>query len=318
MKYQLITAIDALGLRAIVKPIYYSYKRAKVKSQERRNADRVLSVFDSHAWMRERIASGRPFAAGKIGSLEAEALHIFLSSKNPKADRNWKGLGERLFANVGVFPPSAEVFARFCKVYGESLGGIDGIAVWFNKGEQESIAKWAPDAQLGEFSMLEPYLDANPWTLGLAGCRVVVVSPFRQSIERQIPRLEAVWSRHPIWPELADISVVPAPFSAALAEPQDADWFAALDRLESDLAQRQFDIALIGAGGYSLPLCTRVKKMGRSAIHTGGATQLFFGIMGGRWRGSDFESRFANEHWIDPLPAELPAKREKVEGGCYW
>ncbi len=318
MKYQLIKVVDALGLRKLVTPFYYGYQKRRKAALYRANEGRVLSASDSHEWLRRRLREGGPLAAGKIGSLEAEALLTYMRADDPTREKVWADLRDRLYANVGVFPPTAETFSRFCEVFSESLSGMDGLAVWFSTGEQESIEKWAPQVQQAEFSMLEPYKDERPWTMELQGRRVVVVSPFKQSIEQQWPRIQDVWSRHPIWPEGIELSVVQAPFSAALVEPRDADWFAALDRLTEKLRSLDFDTALIGAGGYSLPLCTRVKEMGRRAIHTGGATQIFFGIMGKRWRGDEIEERFANEFWIDPLPAELPENRAKVEGGCYW
>jgi hypothetical protein len=85
-----------------------------------------------------------------------------------------------------------------------------------------------------------------------------------------------------------------------------------------DLANRalaeEFDLALIGAGAWSLPLAARIKKSGRAAIHTGGETQLFFGIKGSRWN----HENFYNPSWVSVLPEETPAGRHKVDDGCYW
>ena len=40
----------------------------------------------------------------------------------------------------------------------------------------------------------------------------------------------------------------------------------------------EFDVAIIGCGAYGLPLAVEAKRMGKQAIHMGGATQVLFGI----------------------------------------
>jgi hypothetical protein len=77
---------------------------------------------------------------------------------------------------------------------------------------------------------------------------------------------------------------------------------------------RKFDVALIGAGAWSLPLAARLKQAGRVAIHLGGDTQLCFGIKGQRWEGYGIY----NEHWVRPSAAETPKNFLLKENGCYW
>ena len=78
--------------------------------------------------------------------------------------------------------------------------------------------------------------------------------------------------------------------------------------------KKKFDVALIGAGAWSLPLAGRIKKTGRSAIHFGGETQLLFGIKGKRWENYGIY----NDAWISADPSEMPVNRDRVEQGCYW
>jgi len=79
-----------------------------------------------------------------------------------------------------------------------------------------------------------------------------------------------------------------------------------------------FDVALIGAGSYSIPLASFVKGIGKKAIHLGGETQILFGIKGGRWDVREAERSFYNEHWVRPLSSEVPQNYQNVENGCYW
>ena len=79
-----------------------------------------------------------------------------------------------------------------------------------------------------------------------------------------------------------------------------------------------FDIAIIGAGAYGLPLCSYVKLKGKKAIHMGGATQILFGIKGMRWDSHEYISKLYNENWIRANSEETPINSNKVEGGSYW
>jgi glycine/D-amino acid oxidase-like deaminating enzyme len=80
-----------------------------------------------------------------------------------------------------------------------------------------------------------------------------------------------------------------------------------------------FDIAIIGAGAYGLPMAAHVKRRGKKAVHLGGATQLLFGIRGKRWD-TDYPhlQPLFNEHWARPLPTETPPNAKTIEAGCYW
>jgi hypothetical protein len=87
-----------------------------------------------------------------------------------------------------------------------------------------------------------------------------------------------------------------------------------LEKLAMEAQTRKFDVALIGAGAWSLPLAARLKQAGRVAIHLGGDTQLCFGIKGQRWEGYGIY----NEHWVRPSAAETPKNFLLKENGCYW
>ena len=75
--------------------------------------------------------------------------------------------------------------------------------------------------------------------------------------------------------------------------------------MKKEIAHRDFDVALIGAGAYGLFLATECKRLGKVGIHIGGATQLLFGILGKRWTDpsspdSSSVLPFINEHWTGP------------------
>jgi hypothetical protein len=91
-----------------------------------------------------------------------------------------------------------------------------------------------------------------------------------------------------------------------------------LEDLKKQMDAMSYDLVLVGAGLYSLPLVAHAVKRGKKGIHLGGATQLFFGIRGSRWDAMPEFQQFFNEFWTRPSAEETPAHFQQVERGCYW
>ena len=79
-----------------------------------------------------------------------------------------------------------------------------------------------------------------------------------------------------------------------------------------------FDIAIIGCGPYGFNLAAYIKRIGKKAIHLGGATQILFGIKGKRWDTHPLTAKLYNEHWIYPKANEIPQNYKRADDGCYW
>lgn len=88
--------------------------------------------------------------------------------------------------------------------------------------------------------------------------------------------------------------------------------------MKKQITGAEFDIAIIGAGVYGLPLAAFVKSLGKQAIQMSGATQILFGIKGKRWDSDLVVSKMYNDYWVRPLAVETPPQIQKVEGGSYW
>ena len=86
----------------------------------------------------------------------------------------------------------------------------------------------------------------------------------------------------------------------------------------NQIKKTEFDIAIIGCGAYGFPLAAFVKKLGKKAIHLGGATQILFGIKGKRWDNFETISKLYNQHWVYPDKSEYPDNYKMVGEGCYW
>lgn len=89
-----------------------------------------------------------------------------------------------------------------------------------------------------------------------------------------------------IWPDDICFDTIRSPITFA-GEHEGLTWTGELSRIKSEIAERDFDIAFVAAGGYGMPISSFVKDLGKKAVHFGGALQLLFGILGRRWERSD-------------------------------
>ena len=100
------------------------------------------------------------------------------------------------------------------------------------------------------------------------------------------------------------------------------NWFETYKIMCNDIENIDFDIALLGCGGYGLPLCNFIKtKLHKSAIYVGGGLQLLFGVMGGRWKNIEMWKNIIQENdtkFVYPSGNEICNNFKSIENGCYW
>ena len=288
-----------------------------------------LKYLDARVWQRERgnrciyqaLVSGEPQAIGKLGSTELLALKAHL------ALRHCPGWAEattfnrhQLYVNAGVYPEQPEIYRRFCDyVLRQVLPEMTVVGVWFKPGEAHILRHYAHHASRVPSRSLETYYSAgHRWTSALEGKTVLVMHPFVRSIREQYDRRSELWpGREDVLPRFRLVQLR-VPHLPSLVKPDKRDWFASLEDMKKQMSCVTFDVALIGAGAYSLPLALHAKMLGRCGIHLGGSAQIYFGIKGHRWDQHPFISKLFNPHWIRPLAEDVPPGNDLIEGGCYW
>lgn len=278
----------------------------------------VLTAAGAGDAIARRIAAGTPSAIGKIGNSELRVLVRWWRAARQGREARFPGwLREEAMVGPGVFPADDAFLSAFAAFWLERLRAVDLLAVWHKPGEAEIVRAHCPAAEFADFAALEPYRLERPWTRVLAGRRVAVVTPFPRTVLAQYARRRAVWGEAGVLPDM-DLRVVEVPVSPALVPPRHADWFALYAEVAGRLEREPFDVALIGAGALSIPLCAHAKALGRIGIHTGGATQVLFGIRGRRFEAEAHIAPLMNAHWIRPLPEETPERCALVENAAYW
>ncbi|MEN7548458.1 hypothetical protein AAG747_11095 [Rapidithrix thailandica] len=218
--------------------------------------------------------------------------------------------------NAGFFPVDEKHLDRFGKLMLEDIGTIDILGSWIK--EERLLYPFFQDAVKVSIKDLEPYYHPTPWSRVLEGKKVLVIHPFEKSIRQQYAKRTRIFNDLRVLPEF-ELKTLKAIQSIANNTVAYSTWFDALQAMRDQISTIDFDIALIGCGAYGLPLAAHVKRLGKKAVHLGGATQILFGIKGKRWEESVPQvSRLFNRHWIRPSSLEVPQNYQNIEEGCYW
>ena len=288
------------------------YKRMKFRIDYR--GIHVKSAVEGNQSIREMILSGNAAMRARCGATEMRCVEEYLAKGN-FSDKIRKEISEL----SGVFPTTDENLKKFCKFYIDCTAQADLLALW-GVGAESKVARGLDreKTKFMELTALEPYYFNNPWSAALKNKKVLVIHPFANSILKQYRKREKLFEDPNVLPEFSSLECIQAVQSIAGQKTEYATWFDALEHMKKKISKCDFDVAIIGAGAYSLPLAAYVKQIGKIAVQMSGSTQILFGIKGKRWEQISEISKFFNENWIRPSEDETPKGSTKVEGGSYW
>jgi hypothetical protein len=283
------------------------------------------------------LETSAPAAIGRLGGTEGrylgDLIKVYGTTRQVSAlHRSFAkfDLGRRrseVNSNAGFFFLDHSEELKFMNLYIDSLRNLDVLGTWgdaFTWAEsialEKSTIQVVPLAAISPWVESFPYLESSgsktPWTRILDGMKVLVVSPFVNSISAQHSKLESCFKgiEYPRF----KLTTIRAPMTFNYVANTQNNWFTNLENLIAQVKQVEFDVALVGAGAYSLPLVSAIKNIGKKAIHTGGGTQIFFGVMGNRWNNAPYVQKYVNDNWVKPSELEIPNSAEKIENACYW
>lgn len=285
----------------------------------------------------KKLNSNEPAMIARYGGFELSAVVNYLGIKNKnkniikyikdeEPDWTWNSTTiNYLNKNAGFFPPNKEHIEQFCKLMIKDSKEVDILGSWMIG---ENYMKEFLNCEKVQLVLLEPYLAKNPWSRILKNKKILVVHPFKNTIEKQYQKRELLFENKDTLPEFESLTVIRAVQSLG-GNSQFKDWFEALEYMKTEIDKVDYDICLIGAGAYGFPLAAHVKRQGKQGVHLGGALQLLFGIKGKRWEMANYDSLWDlekgtyknllnNPYWIRADETEKPPVANNVEGGCYW
>jgi hypothetical protein len=281
----------------------------------------MISFEQAHSRIAKAIRESTPYAMGKIGGTETRALY--------HADRilrlewpysvSWLKYARQLHLLSGVFPVDKETFYGFCDFYrSQVLPKVDYLALWQPNQKEASLAKRHSGKAVFSNHGLFPDFIRGSWLESLGGKRVLVISPFAETIQSQYIKRVEIWRAIPgLLPDFT-LLTLKCPIYSHMVPPEHPSWMSTLQHLCAECDALDYDVLIAGAGAWGLPLVTHAKSRGKVGIHMGGTTQMVFGIKGGRWDSRSDAMVFYNEHWTYPSEEETPRGVEQIEGACYW
>lgn len=287
---------------------------------------------EGNDYVRESVmAAKNGLCVAKFGTVELTNLLAFMAAshkvKNFQELRYYvKGYQElfpvdtfaSLCQNAGFFPSDIHLGNRWMQLALDDLEEID-ILGSYQRAERRLEQELQHTVKIEIQSYLAPYLYENPWTSALEGKRVLVVSPFTDTILKQYARREMLFDNPNVLPQFAELIPLKAVQSIAGTPTDYPDWFSALDAMKQQMSSISYDVALIGCGAYGMHLVAHAKRMGCIGIHTAGWTQMLFGVYGNRWLNDEPQfKRFINSAWVRPSDEERPAGADSIENACYW
>ena len=285
-----------------------------------------LSLSATHETISALIVSGQPFFLARPGGTESEGMRFYAEKRLPSLKKTPQAYSAwfRKFVQIG---PGVTHFSDsdldvFCKHYLQATLDADIFAFGRFAPGAIGIAKSLAGngVPVTHFLNPEPLFavreNLKPWTHALEGKNVLIVHPFEKSIRHQFEKRSSITDISKILPDFTLHTLSP-PITFA-GEKSSSPWVEQFEALVTRALQIKFDVAIIGAGGYGLPLAHAIKKAGRQAIHLGGTTQLLFGIRGKRWDNDRHYAGFFDDTWIRPGSDERPNESHLVEGGSYW
>jgi len=161
----------------------------------------------------------------------------------------------------------------------------------------------------------------------LPGRHVLVISPFSASIEKNFIHRKHFF-RDYNYPDFHLLTYnTPITYKGL---PEDyyphRDWFQTVEAMKVEVEKIEFDIALLACGSYAMPLGTHIAGVvKRKAVYVGGILQLYFGIMGRRFRDAFYTDQINAEYFITAEEASrytrhvsVPENSRKDGFGAYF
>ncbi|OHD14526.1 MAG: hypothetical protein A2086_14335 [Spirochaetes bacterium GWD1_27_9] len=272
------------------------------------------------------------YAVGKLGTTEQQILYYpIILSKNVRR-QNLITFEDQLFRsfsqNAGLFPSDKDFILEYSKIFAESTQKIDCLGLFYQNRELEIIDHYNISSKIFHFINQEPDRsvpnnDKLCYLPFFKGKKILIICPFGNLLAKRANKdtFEKVWAKTgKKWFYPAKVEGLEFAYGLSIdAQKKYKNVLNLLDEIKEEITKRDFDIALIAAGGMAIPLASFIKSIGKISISLGGHLQILFGVLGQRWRDmEEFQNNYINEHWINMPKNYIPKEKENCENGCYW
>lgn len=289
-----------------------------------------MNLSDSNKYIIELIQNSKdkPFTITRLGT-ESFPSYLYVVKKTfivyPFVSNN-----------AGIYSNNPNDIGIYYLNYYNAVDRSDGLAIYLDRSDTLEQEKHFLEAFKGKdnfkfliHEVLEPFYcllklpNEKPWSHYLLGKKVLIISPFVDSFQKQISNGFSMFKdkEKNIFLEGQEFVFYKC-FNTIAGNHPHRNWIETFNIMCNDINKLDFDIALVSCGGYALLIGSFIKqKMNKSAIYIGGGLQLFFGVMGKRWETNQTIQKIIRENgckFVRPSITEIPRNCQTVEGGCYW
>lgn len=297
--------------------ILFYLKLTKEKFTEEINKNFIqLDNSDGNDWISKKFEEGKPFIVGRLGSAESCLVSQYLNNKEIEA------CGEPHSCS-GIYPVTQDMLYKFSEIYMKSLLKLnknDAMLTFSNiKKYEDKIFPKLKFSTIMKNRAVEPFYFDDPWSKHLKGKTVLIIHGFIPSIKCQLKRYKYLFNNKFILPEFKP-KFIQMPQCLGGKTPHKS--YVETLNVVKDMIDKigKFDVSIIAAGGYAMPLAVHCKTKHNSiSIVMGGGSQIMFGLKGHRWDNHAQISKLYNKYWMYPLEEDTPDNAETIEmGGPYW
>lgn len=284
----------------------------------------MFDLIESNKKIIELIQTNKPFYITRLGDLESVISIQYMIYK--KVNTDLLKMNNSLY-NAGIYSKNdLSKIELYCKLYNQSVIESNYLASFENLYiENQKFYKNNFNIKQLHSRVLEPFyiLDKNviPWTHYLKNKKILIIHPFIKSFKKQLNNDFQIFKDKPLFDKNQQFIFYKC-YQTIAGNHIHNDWYETFTLMCEDIKNIDFDIALLGCGGYGLPLCHYIKNdLNKSAIYIGGGLQLLFGVFGGRWENSEFWKKIIEENnckFIKPTEDEICKNSVTIENNCYW
>ena len=279
------------------------------------------------------VSQGLGFAAGKIGDAEQRCMlqPIVLGEDRlqGRARRAYElSLKFHAFNQAALFPRDVQFYARYNEFYIPHIRNLNALGLFGVPSEARLVQYYDLQMPMMMYRDQEPdrSVPNDPALCYLQffrNKRILLVSSQADVLRERANRetFETVWQKTgKPWFYPASVEALSFPYGwAPQTQSQYGDSLKLFESIAAKIRSREFDVALIAAGGLGVPLASEVKKIGKIGLSLGGHLQVLFGAIGRRWRSQEnWLNDYVTEAWIDMPDPRSDWRVTGADGGAYW
>jgi hypothetical protein len=284
-----------------------------------------MNIIESNKEIINIIKLNKTFIIARFG-LGPETTLCYNYFVNKKINNNNLN---NLLRICGIYSKNNDitVFEKYFKELNNAIENSNILACFYNSNIESIQNVYSEMYNLTKIHSrsLEPFYviqdNEIPWTHYLFGKKVLIVNPFTDSMKKQLDNNFQIFKDKKIFLDNQEFIFYKS-FQTHGNHYIHNDWLETFRIMCNDIEKLEFDIALLGCGGYGLPLCNFIKtKMNKSAIYIGGGLQLLFGVMGHRWINREDWKKIIKENntkFVFPSENEKLDNTNTIESSAYW